>query len=573
VNVCNPKTKATDRRHFLHKASVFQQPADVQQRVGENPHIKIALAGVKQRFFRQKTMTRNFGLFIKLLLSLLLFATVVSYGWIHWRLIWLSEPLTIRESVLVIDVRGYLDPHAARPYTLESIPQYTNLYGIGYLWGGAPFSAFLPFPEYSNLRLANAFYLGLLLVVLWMGSNAGTPLQRLFGLVLVYALFVSSPSVAASPDVLGCLLYTLAWVIVVRRNFSFGALFLSILLAFLAFLTKPYFVLAAGSIGSYLFFFRSKRLGLIYSLGVIALFAPGLWFIYSRYPYYFFETFKIHTLITTISFENGLRQWREFIILALVPCFVFAWTVAAQLRKSYRTVRFQGAFNDPFFSKSLSINPYDWGALMALAVLAGLLSWHQGAYLIYFFHLLLPLLVLGIMNRPAVNPIWPCLNIAALLYLCPSLPPVKTSADWIALGKLVAKHPNAYIDPYFESLLPPGRPVLIDNGLSEYLISMGYASGSPDLRAHCKGCFHDFKDKICERRFDSLVLAPGFFLSHALSNLIMENYEVSGTFTIQPYYGAFRNRLSFGHAGGPALFLTPRKTNLRLPNALPPIPK
>jgi hypothetical protein len=518
-------------------------------------------------------MTKKADLVITFLLGLLLLVTVVAYGRIHWRIVWFSEPLTLREPSFVIDAKGYLDPHAARPYTLESIPPYANLYGIGYLWGGAPFGAFLPFSGYSNLRLADAFYLGLLLVVLWMGSNEGDPLQRLFGLVLVYSLFISSPSVAASPDILGCLLYTLAWIVAVRGNFRTGALSLSILFAFLAFLTKPYFLLAAGSIGSYLFLFRSKRLGLMYALGVIALFAPGLWLVHSRYPYYFFETFKVHAFATTLSLVFGLRQWRDFAILAPVPCCVWAWIVAAQLRKSCRTVRFQWSFHDPLFSESLSINPYDWGALMALAVLGGLLSWHTGAYLIYFWHLLLPLLVLGVMNRPAMNPIWPCLNLALLLYLCPSFPSAATSSDWTAMGKLVATHPNGYVDPYFESLLPPGRPEPVDNAQSEYLLMAGYAYGSPALRARCASFYYDFEKEIRERKFDSFLLVPGFYISQQYSDLILENYEIAGTFKVRPYYGSFSRRFLFGRTSGPALFLTPRKNNLPLPNALPPIPK
>jgi len=518
-------------------------------------------------------MMKRFTFFIKLLLGLLLLATVVYYGWIHWKLIWLSEPLTLRESSFVIDTRAYLDPHAARPYTLESIPQYANLYGLGYLWGAAPFAAFLPFSAHANLRLANAFYLGLLLFVLGLGSKAGTLFQRLFGLVLVYALFVGSPSVAASPDILGCLFYTLACVIIVRCNYKPGALFLSILLAFLAFLTKPYFVLVAGSIGSYLFLFRSKKVGLTYALGVIALFAPGLWLVHSRYPYYFFETFTIHEAATARSLDWGLRQWGEFILLVPVPCGVCAWTIAGQLRKGCRTARIQRAFDKPLFSGSFSINPYDWGAVAAIAALGGLLSWHTGAYLIYFWHLLLPLLALGIMNRPAANPIWPCLNISLLLLYCPSVPSAEASADWVALGKLAALHPDGYVDPYFESLLPPGSPVPADNAQSEYIIMMSYACGSPALRARCADCYYGLEKEIRERRFDSLFLVRGYFLSQQYADLIRENYEISGTFKIRPYFGSFSERRLFGHATGEALFLTPRKTATPLPKVLSPSPK
>jgi hypothetical protein len=515
-------------------------------------------------------MTKNFILFGKFLLGLLLLATVIYYGWIHWRILWLAEPLTLRESAWIVDVRGFLDPHAARPYTLESIPQYTNLYGMGYVWGAAPFGALLPFSAYANLRLANTFYLGLLLLVLWTGSPTGGILQRLFGLVLVYALFISSPSMAAGPDILGCLLYALAWVTAVRGHFKPGALFLSTSLAFLALLTKPYFVLVAGAIGSYLFLFHSKKNGLIYLSGVAALFAPGLWLVHSFHPYCFFEPFRVQQVEADLALMLGLRQWRDFIMLAPVPFCVCAWAITAPIRKGGGAIRFQWSLQDPLFSKSVSIAPYDWGALMALVALGGLLSWHTGAYLIYFWHLLLPLLVLGIMNRPAMNPIWPCLNVALLLCLCPSIPTAATSQDWIALGQLIAKHPNGYIDPYFEPLRPRGSPVTIENAQCEYLLAAGSAHGSPALSKHCNDFIHSFTDKIRARQFDCLVLVSGgAFLSSGFSTLIRGNYEIKASCELRPYYLSFRDRRSFGKVTRSALILTPRKNDKASPAAQP----
>jgi hypothetical protein len=515
-------------------------------------------------------MTKNLTLSGKFLLGLLLLATVVYYGWIHWRILWLSEPLALRESAWIVDVRGYLDPHAARPYSLESIPQYTNLYGMGYLWGAAPFGALLPFSAYANLRLANTFYLGLLLLVLWTGSRTGETRQRLFGLVLVYAIFISSPSMAAGPDILGCLLYTLAWVTAVRGHFKPGGLFLSILLSFLALLTKPYFVLVAGAIGSYLFLFHSKKAGLIYFSGAAALFASGLWLVHSFYPYYFFEPFRVQEVEADLALMLGLQQWRDFIMLVPVPFCVCAWAITGSIRKGYGATRLQWAFKEPLFSKSFSMAPYDWGALVALVALGGLLSWHTGAYLIYFWHLLLPLLVLGIMNRPAMNPIWPCLNVALLLYLCPSIPTAETSQDWIALGQLIAKHPNGYIDPYFEPLRPRGSAVTIENAQCEYLLAVGSAHGSPELRAHCNDFIHGFADKIRTRQFDCLVLVSGgAFLSHAFLPLIMENYEITASCELRPYYLSFRDRRSFGKITRYALILAPRKADKPSPVARP----
>jgi hypothetical protein len=197
---------------------------------------------------------------------------------------------------------------------------------------------------------------------------------------------------------------------------------------------------------------------------------------------------------------------------------------------------------------------------MALAALGGLLSWHTGAYLIYFWHLLLPLLVLGVMNRPAMNPHWPCLNVALLLCLCPSIPRAEASPGWIALEQLIAQHPNGYIDPYFEPLRPRDSPVTIENAQCEYLLATGSTRGSPALSTHCNNFLHDFTDKIRARQFDRLILmSGGAFVSSAFLPLIQENYEIKASCEVRPYFLSFRDRLSFGQATRSVLILSPRK--------------
>jgi hypothetical protein len=162
------------------------------------------------------------------------------------------------------------------------------------------------------------------------------------------------------------------------------------------------------------------------------------------------------------------------------------------------------------------------------------------------------------MNRPAINPIWPGINIAWLLLLCPPLPLDNPSADWIALGQLVAEHPHGYIDPYFESLLPPDPPTTVENAQSEYLLAVGSVYGSPALKAHCNQYLYDFTGKIRRRQFDSIIMEPGAFLSNAFFNLILKNYKITKVYQIRPYYMSFRDRLSFGLMTTDALFLTPR---------------
>jgi hypothetical protein len=514
------------------------------------------------------------------LLCILLTAVISYYGLVHWRVIWLIEPATVREPAWVANVKGFLDPRGSRPYTLQSFPGNSNVYGIGYLWGAAPFARFFQFGPWANLRIGNAFYLGLLLLTLGWACRNARWLHLAFGLVLVYALFVSSPSIAAGPDILACFLYVMAWVIVAKLDLSLSALCLSIVLGFLALITKPYLVLVVPAIGTYLFLFRSIRSGFLYTLGTLAFFGAGLWIVHLFYPYYFISVFGVHLAATSRHPMVALNQWGELLALAPVPFLVSIPAFWRGLRSNVSNLRLKFGWATPVFRHGAPVTVYEWGALVAAAALAVSLSWHGGAHMIYFWHLLLPLLVLSQLQGPVVRAGWLCINLLLLLVLRPPLPAVGTSEVWHMLQEVVAKHPRIYLDPLTVSLRPDDLGnANRENALSEsiiealsaqpttgkgyrdlhYLVDLAQAANSGPLLRRAEQFVKDEQKDFLDQKYDAILLTEGIFYKNHILPAISARYHVTAGYYVYSYYLNFRNRLDFGRYPIRVLLFEPRK--------------
>jgi hypothetical protein len=496
-----------------------------------------------------------------------LFSLVLGYyGTVHWRVLWLAEPATVRETALTADVNGFLANDAARPYTLESIPGRTNLYGIGYLWVAAPFVEVLPFTSTVDLRIGNAVLLLVLLGLIAWGRTAKWNVYGTFALLLVYALYVSSPSVAAAPDIAGCVWYVLAYVVVARRNFGRWALGASVVFGFLALLTKPYLVLVVPAIASYLLLFRSVRAAANYTLLVGIVFGVGLMLVARVYPYYFISVFAVHLGAVFRDPLIALQQWREFILLAAVPSVGGAVGAWMWWRKKPAGIRFQCHWSDPLITGCRPVTIYGWGAVVAATALAASLAWHTGAHLIYFWHLLLPLLVLQEPPRILLHRGCLAANLALLLVWRPPLPPGESSHEWRQLQAFIATKPRVYLDPYLQALRPDelGRPD-VANAQSDYLLGLAIAGGdvggaedkaemiarslagqSPTLRNFAQAYVIRDKRAFARAEYDAVLLTERIFYQEHVMPEIRRNYQITSVQQLYPYYFSFRDRTTFG---------------------------
>jgi|GEM_PF-6127575 len=525
-------------------------------------------------------MTRtNQRLFSTVFWSLLV-AVVGCYGFVHWRVIWQEQPLAIREPAIAIDTRGFLDPLAPRPYTLESIPAYTNLYGLGYLWLASPFVKFLPFSEYADLRLANAFFLCLLLILITnQTASKPTRVSKLFYLGAIYALFVRSPSMAASPDVLGCLLYTLAWVIAVRGDYNILPLFISIIIGIFAFLTKPYFLLIIPGVAGFLFLFRSKKVAIYYTLCAAGLFGITSLIILHFYPYYFTSVVGVHAAAASRKLLVALNQWGEFSLLLPIPCAIAVMNIIRYFRRKNQKFSIAAAWEKPALLHTSPPNGYAFGALVAAAALGLSLSWHAGAYMIYFWHLLLPLLALWILQLDPnlqFNPWWYCANLGIILALCPAIPNDGATAGWNQLKATASSYGKVYLDPYFDPLLIDSESRLLDNSQSEYILQNRLQKSEPILKERTKAVISNSITLINNKYYNVMFIIDGFYCSDFLISVIHRNYHLVAGFSVKPYYYSFNEPRQFGRREVRVSVYVPNKVSEEntsdLPKITPPSP-
>ena len=373
-------------------------------------------------------------------LSLLLIVLTVTayYAVLQFRVVRIPHPITPDEP-------GFTEITAAKnPFTFDGVVTCANAYGPGYPWWARPFTAAIANPYIAH-RVASSVALFLSLIVLGCAArNSGAGRVEISAaLAIVYILNVSSHSMVASTDFLGMALYLAA--IAVSRRGTWTALLAGLVLATLAMLTKPYFALAWLIIGSHQLLFAPLRraLGFLALSAILGLVVCGL--LRALAPYYFLTTFFTQGVASSRSFNLLLSQTTAFAVLAGGIILL-----AVLHRPRRRVVAF--ALAAPPLSPPIDL--WAWTSLVATAALLGVMGWHPGNFLAYFYHLLLGPLAIVALGRlrewPRLGPALLGINLLVLGYLLPSQP---TNNNWDALAADVAKISGPILaDPLLEPL-------------------------------------------------------------------------------------------------------------------------
>ncbi|MBS0663610.1 MAG: hypothetical protein JSR48_10135 [Verrucomicrobia bacterium] len=354
---------------------------------------------------------------------LLVLVTVTSYYVVlHARLLPIGHPVTQDEPCFVEITAG------GNPFTHEGVLACASVYGPGYALWARPFTALIANPYVAHRVASSAALLALLALLGWELHRAKVGgLTTAAGLAIVYILNVSSHSLSACGDLLGAALY-LASLAASRRN-TWTGLFAGLVLAVLATLTKPYFALAWGIAVTHQLLFSPPRRSVAYlGMSAVVITATVLllrWFA----PYYFVSTVFTQTVAGERSLGTLTHQTAEF---ALLAGGLIVLAMMARPRPRRVAVEWGKAPLAP------AMDFWAWSALIATAALLGLLAWHPGNYLVYFYHLLLGPLVLIALPRLAK---WPLagrgLLIANLLILGWQLPPQPGPDNWPTLAASV----------------------------------------------------------------------------------------------------------------------------------------
>lgn len=359
---------------------------------------------------------------------------------VHAQTIPLREPMGMWETNYVSIAQHWPDQYQEGNFVLGH-----DNYGPGY-----PFfcRAFIPlFADiYVAHRVANLVALLAACGVLWWILRANRCPAVITAVVTAgfYALQEGSYSVQARPDFLvatGMLvLFALGQPSVQSRRSAPGLGVLLGIAALAAYLTKPYAAFAWGVGPAYLLFSGQWRRALVVGGVSGAILAGGIALYATRHPYYFFETFTAHLAHTDPDFNWLLSQVRDFGVLT---CGALVIALAGAVRLWRR---------DNPAPESDNPNHRYWGfvALTATAVLVAGPGWHLGAYLTYFFNLLLPgLLVFAALECTRRAPQLPwrelllAANLAVLVALAP--PPPAPDPGWDELTADVLKQPGRVV--------------------------------------------------------------------------------------------------------------------------------
>jgi hypothetical protein len=478
-------------------------------------------------------------------LAILLVAT--GYGALHWSVLRIPYPITQDEP-------GFVEITAApNPYAFGNLQACGSVYGPGYAFFARPFATVLANPYIAH-RWANTVALGLMLALLgWQLRREATGWLETAGtLVIVYALNVSSHSLAASADLLAATLCFGA--LVAGRRGTWPALACCVLLTVLGGLTKLYAAFGWLVVATHLLAFAPRPKALLFIGGsvVVALLVAALLHLYA--PGYFLSTFVAIWVAITPSFAVLRDQTLEFLLLAggLVVLALWGWPQ----RRTFLWARGQ-----PTISPAIDL--WFWAALWATALLLGKLGWHAGNFLVYYYHLLLLPLAMVAVRRIGQRPrAGLALLLANLLVLGWQFPPLPGRDHWNVLEWNLAQVNGPVLA---EPLLAPfqatqPRLELFEHGQTASILQAldHLGTGAPAAYRslhHALLAEADAKiSRIKAKEFAAIYLSYQYYPGQAVWSYDREryvsalkaHYQPVGEIRIYPYCAPFWNRMQHG---------------------------
>lgn len=348
-------------------------------------------------------------------------------------------------------------------------------YGPGYPTFMRPFLA-LGGDVYLTHRIAN---LGTLIAIVALLArllrSVGCPRVSVAALLAIfYALNAGSYSIQARPDFLVLLeiVGLLALGEAVARGRVAQTLLIDValgLLALLGFFTKAYSLAAWGATIGYFLFFRDWRKALRAAFVGGVILAAGIAVFATLNPLY-----KLQVYHGQIAQANPSASWLGY---QTGHFLLLAGGVLLVGLTGLRFVRRPEAPIEPA-RPACSAGYWRWHAAMAVLVLVAGPGWHTGAYLTYFFHLLLvPMLMLAghaiHSARGALVPLQTFALVANLMVLA-VLAPAWPHADdgWKEVRVDVLAEPGRVAVDYLLEPLVRERPSLhlISTGASGYTV-------------------------------------------------------------------------------------------------------
>ena len=483
---------------------------------------------------------------------------IVSISWtLYFIVATITIPYQIEYREGASQVMTQILLKGGNPFSLEYQPLGMNNYGIIYSLAVLPFAAWLG-NTLAIYRVVTCIFLALSFFLVFRtisGRNKDLILALACSTFILIG-FAGRDGLGAFPSAMGSFLFLAAILIPFNRAFDYPGLFLSVLLALLAFYTKPYFVLSFGIVASYLFLFVSKKKGLLYGLSFLLIFALSYLVVRKIFALYFVDTFvsNLDNATRDLSqlyaqlYELGVEFYPSIIVgLLMISLGV---TTAYFGRESHK--RSLPRFNFLDFEQPLLFAPIDYFAYFlfcSISVFILILGPHIGNYMTFSYQLVVPPFFLLLFQQLKPRTRLALISLPLLLFnmflLCatllnPGFLSQKDSAQWAKLYGYLSRSNHILNSPVIASALVERGLLPIDSGQTEYFYGIRSYPGNGVLGPDYHWIQSDrveYKASILRSvknaQFDLIVLGKNEWLERFLASDLPQHYALTATITVE----------------------------------------
>lgn len=462
-------------------------------------------------------------IFYKNLIFIVLFISFASLAFWHFQVIanpFLNE---YREGSILLSTDLLLK--GGNPYNLVNQPEYTNVYGIFYHLIVFPFAKVFG-PTLEVHRAITAFFilassLLLFLAMRWLKVSLVLALSLT---IIFYAHLLFYVTPLARPDSLGTFLFLCSILIPWRYQYSSLSLILSILFGILAFLTKPYFILALPYLNLYLFIFKSKIKGMKYGGIVLIFLLFTILFVNKLFECYFNNTFFIHSNVAGHDLSYAIKQLATYAEYNWAVILIIAWFCLRCLGKTKALAKTRLNllnFDEPLVNLNVDLIPFCLA--LSLVIFYFKLGQHPGNWLIYLHQLVSPFLLIVVSNT--LKSFWRS-NLIFLLLIVLNILTLSTFGflpnpkyglqEWYNITTLVSEQQYIFNSPALTSVLLEQGKKVYDSGQSEFFVMgadrKGWLKIFPEdkkFKDRNNQFLADINKSVSSKRYNLIILTTG----------------------------------------------------------------
>jgi hypothetical protein len=325
---------------------------------------------------------------------LLFWGAFASLLWsIYFAAVTISIPYQIEFREGAAQVMTAFLLNRSNPFTLENQPLAMNNYGLGYNLVVLPFAAVFG----NTLIVHRSVTFVFILFAALAGFILIQKIRRDVPSALACAAFImiglmARAGVGAFPSAMGTFLFLLSILVPSLRAFHPASLVLSVLFSLAAFYSKAYFVLGFGIVASYLFFFVSKKTGLMYCSLFLILFALSLCSARLAFPLYFIDIMIGNISNAERSPAHLFSQLTQLLIY-FFPVLLSALLLLVAEKDTSNPPRASGFDIRDWKQPLISISPdyFLYSFVCASLAFILVLGSHIGNYMSYAYQLVIPL--------------------------------------------------------------------------------------------------------------------------------------------------------------------------------------